>query len=123
MKRILITLAAALALAFASATQTGTAAKKAGAHKGQAAAEHSGQAKEAVGQGAQAAKGAGLIDINTATEDELKTVPGIGDAYAAKIVQGRPYRAKSDLVRKKILPSGVYAKVKDRLVARQQTKQ
>ena len=62
---------------------------------------------------------AALIDINTATEAELRTIPGIGEAYAKKIVAGRPYRAKSDLVQKKILPQGVYEKVKDQIVAKQ----
>jgi DNA uptake protein ComE-like DNA-binding protein len=60
-----------------------------------------------------------LVDINSATVNQLKAIPGIGDAYAEKIVQGRPYRAKNELEQKKILPASVYAKVKDRIVARQ----
>ena len=64
-------------------------------------------------------KAAAEIDINSATEEELRTVPGIGEAYAKKIIAGRPYRAKNDLVQKKILPAGVYNKVKDRLIAKQ----
>ena len=59
------------------------------------------------------------IDINTATSADLKAIPGIGDAYAAKIIAGRPYHSKDELARKKILPAGLYAKVKDRVIARQ----
>lgn len=66
----------------------------------------------------QAAK-TSLIDINTATEAELKELPGIGDAYAAKIVQNRPYRSKNQLVQKKIIPGATYEKIKDRIIAKQ----
>jgi competence protein ComEA len=59
------------------------------------------------------------IDINHASSSELKSVPGIGDAYAAKIMAGRPYKNKSQLKSRGILPAEVYEKVKDYLVARQ----
>jgi competence protein ComEA len=65
------------------------------------------------------AKSAVLVDINSATEAQLKELPGIGDAYAAKIVQNRPYRVKTDLERKNVVPHATYEKVKDRIIARQ----
>jgi DNA uptake protein ComE-like DNA-binding protein len=62
---------------------------------------------------------ADVVDINSATEDTLKTIPGIGDAYAKKIIAGRPYKGKNELVSKKVIPAGVYEKIKDHVVARQ----
>lgn len=60
---------------------------------------------------------AGQLDINTATTDQLKALPGIGDAYAKRIVAGRPYSSKHQLVSKGILPQGVYDKIKGKIVA------
>jgi competence protein ComEA len=61
-----------------------------------------------------------LLDINTATEEELRALKGVGDVRAANIIKNRPYKGKDELVQKNIIPPAVYAGIKDKIIAKQQ---
>jgi DNA uptake protein ComE-like DNA-binding protein len=71
------------------------------------------------GKSAAKAPASRLIDINSATVNQLRTLPGITDAYAQKIVEARPYRVKTDLVRKNVIPQAAYNKIAGLVIAKQ----
>jgi len=111
----LVGLLAATPLAAQTAAPSGPARAPAAAPASPARAPSAAPASPA------AAPKAALVDINSATKEELDALPGIGAARAEAIVKGRPYRGKDELVTKKVIPENVYNGIKDRIIAHQKS--
>jgi len=122
-KTALIVVSLLLSAALGFAADVKATAKSAGdGVKADAKASPAAGKENAKGKAVDAKAKARLVDINSATGAELKGVSGIGDAYAAKIIAGRPYANKAQLKSRKIMPSVLYEQVKDQLIAKQPQK-
>lgn len=87
----------------------------------QKAAPAAKSAPATTGAAPSSAKQADLLDINSATESQLSTLPGIAKARSEAIIKGRPYKGKDELLTKKILPQNVYDGIKDKIIAKQKS--
>src|SRR5271165_3810449 len=115
-----LALIAALAISTLPLGAQSSGSQTSGKSTGTTAASSSTQSSASSSKSTKSSSG-GKLDINTANADQLKALPGIGDATAQKIIAGRPYHAKNDLVNKKILTQSQYDAVKEQIIAHRTT--
>ena len=120
-----LTLAALTAIGLMAATpimaQTPAPATGGGMQKAAPATPAPATKSTTTGAAPTAAKQADLIDINSATEAQLSTLPGIAKVRSEAIIKGRPYKGKDELLSKKIVPENVYNDIKDKIIAKQKS--
>ena len=120
--RILSALALAMILPVAAYAVQGTAAKSSSAMSTKSTSATAANHTSHPARMASHTKRAPAVDINSASKEDLMKLPGITDETAQKIIDGRPYKSKAELIKKQVLTKAEYGKVRSRVIAKQEAK-